>query len=250
MGLPFALADALIRRKVALHHTPLGSYDVRVARTTQERDDAARLVHAGYVYQGIESVRADELRADKQERTGSVVLVAYEGSDLVGTMSVIPDSNAGLPLDKDYPELLDALRKNGARLVEYGAYAIVERCWSEGVSNLLYIAANCLTSGKGASHVVIGVHPRAAAFYRAVFNFRVLADAKQHATLQAPVVGLVQDLAELKAFLRKSYRKPMASGRLPVEHFFGAPLPCMDLVYATPRPLHLVARDGKELVAC
>lgn len=241
-----------MRRQARFHLTPLDRYQVRIARTVREYEDAFRLVHAAYVFQGIENVQAPELRCTPQQLSSdATVLVAYEGDVLVGTMTVTADSAAGLPLDKDCLNELTALRQQGARLVEYGAYAIVERCWSAGVSDLLYIAANVVTSSTlSATHVVIGVNPRATPFYRAIFNFRELAKTKQHATLRAPVVGLVQDLSRLEAFLRHHYTRPMASGRVPAEHFFGAPLACINLHRRGAQTLRLVTRDDKEQLAC
>lgn len=231
MTLASILLDPLVRRKTKLHETPLDRYQVRIARTEQEYTDAFRLVHAAYVWQGIENVRSKDLRISPQHVVPeTTVLVAYEGENLVGTMTVVLDSKAGLPLDKDYQSEIDALRRHGARLVEYSAFAVVQRCWHTGVSNLLYLAANNVTTSLlNASHVVIGVHPRAKPFYRAVFNFGVLGAVRQHAELEAPVVGLVQDLQVLRSFLTRFHRKPMRTGHLPVDHFFGAPLACLEL---------------------
>lgn len=241
MSIPRQILDPFLRRRARMAETPVDRFQVRVATTLEDFHAASLLVHSAYVYQGIESVRSSELRLDDwRRRAHSHVLVAYEGEQLVGTMTVVMDSDAGLPLDKDYPGALNAMRQQGARIVEYSAYAIVERCWHAGVSNLLCIAANALMiKTLFASHAVVGVHPRVAPYYRAVFNFHELARPKQHATLRAPVIGLMQEMDGLREFARRHYRKPMASGRLPGDHFFGEPLACIDLRGPVARPVPL-----------
>lgn len=226
LKLPRFLVDLMLRRKAAFHRTPLDRYQVRVARTAREYEDAFRLVQLSYVYQGIARVDENELRITKQHLLPeATVLVAYEGDNLVGTMTVTLDSAAALPLDKDYPRELNALRQSGARLVEYGSLAVIERCWHTGVTDLMNILAYSLATGPlCASHVVIGVHPRVTDFYRAVYDFAPLAGARHHATLAAPVAGMVQDLSRFRSFLQRHFRAPMQSGHRPVEHFFGRPL--------------------------
>ncbi len=231
MQLPAFLLDPILRRAAALHATPLDRYTVRVARTIDDYEAAFRLVHAAYTFLGIENVRHDGVRVLPQHLLAeSTVLVAYEGTQIVGTMTVIADSRAGLPLDKQYPQSLAALRRGGARLVEYASLAVVKRCWATGVTQLLSIAAyNLAFNHLGATHTVIGVHPRAGAFYRAMFDFHELGEAQPHSELTAPVVGLVQDMAKAQPFVRRKFKKRMASGKLPIEHFLGAPPRCVEL---------------------
>jgi len=193
-------------------------------------------VHVAYVYTGIESIRAPELHMVSQHfLPESYVLLVYDQEQLVGTATVNLDSPAGLPLDADYPAEINDMRQQRCRLVEWGAFAVMERYRHQGVSNLLYMAA-CSVSTRmlHASHVVIGINPKAVPFYRAVHGFNMLGKAKPHATLAAPVAGMVMEVTQVRAFLRRHYRRPMADGLLPAEHFFGAPLDCIKLPYSLP----------------
>lgn len=230
-SLPRFVLNPLLRHQARLHQTPLTRYHVRVARTTREYEDAFRLVHAGYVYQGLESVRASELRVTPQHMLPeAAVIVAYEGEQLVGTMTVILDSPAGLPLDKDYPVELDAMRRRGARLVEYGSFAIVERCWHSGVSTLLNIAAYRIANEIfRATHTVIGVAPHAAPFYCAVYDFTSLGRPRRHASLHTPVAGVVQNMKLWPRFCARNYQRPLADGHPIVAYFCGLSLPCIEL---------------------
>lgn len=227
MQLPRFIADPIIRRKARLHAIDPSRFQIRVARTAAEYRDAFRLVHIGYVYQGIEPIRAPDLRITEQHvLPEATVLVAYEGTQLVGTVSITKDSPAGLPIDKDYPQELAELRRAGAQLSEVGSLAIVRRCWHSGLTPLLGMAAGrfgfrVLKS----THQVIGVHPKAAAYYRAIWNFHPLGEPRHHAELHAPVVGLIHERSAVQAHMSRYHRRPIHGETLPVDYFFDPRVP-------------------------
>jgi hypothetical protein len=213
MRLPNFVTEALVRRRVRFDVLTEGRFKVRVARTVQDYEQAFRLVHAGYVVQGIESPLDPDLRVTEQHvLPEATVLLAYEGDRAVGTMTVTIDSPAGLPLDKDYPESLRELRRTGARLAEFGSFTIVSRCRGSGVAQLLSLAALRVSVQCGATDIVIGVHPKTIPFYRGVWGFDALGEPKAHAQLTAPVVGMHMVMAASQAHLRRHYSRPLSSG--------------------------------------
>ncbi len=222
MELPSFIVDPWIRRKAHLASIDLRRFQIRLARNAKEYEDAFRLIHLAYAYQGIEPLRRIDLRMTEQHvLSEAVVLVAYEGQQLVGTISVTKDSPAGLPLDKEYGDEIAALRRAGAQISEIGSLAIVRRCWHSGLMALLGLAAArvCFRI-HGSTHNVIGVHPKAAAVYRAMWNFHLLGPAHHHAELEAPVIGLTQERAATQTHLGRCYRAYL-NGLTPVEYCFG-----------------------------
>ncbi len=215
-----ALLHHQIRAKAAIHETPLDRYRVRIARDVREYEDAFHLLHIAYVYQGIEAVRSNKMRITPQHvLPEATVFVAYEGEQCVGTMTVTLDSPVGLPLENDYPQELDSLRVAGARPVEYGSLAVVRRCWSTGVTVLLNMAATYWAMNMlRASDVVMGINPKAAPVYRAMYGFRQLGEVKHHSDLTAPVKAMVLDLEKAVPFMRKHHPKPLGSGLTMTEH--------------------------------
>jgi len=230
-ALPAPLVDILVRRRARLHETPIDRFCVRIAHDIPDYEDAFTLLHVAYVFQGIENVRGKTMRITPQHvLPESTVFVAYEDDVMVGTMTVTLDSPAGLPLDKDYPEQVKRMRDAGQRLVEYGSLAVVRRCWSSGVTNLLNAAAHWWSRhALGASHCIIGVNPKAVPWYRAVYRFRVMGEPRHHAELAAPVQGMAQDLEEVEDFLERRFREPLANS-VPVGLAYKTlELPCVDL---------------------
>lgn len=222
--LPAPLFDMLIRRRFrrALRDLPLDRFEVRIAHTQQEYEDAFRLVGIAYAYRGLNPARASTLRITPQHvLPEATVLVAYEGEHAVGTMTVTLDSDAGLPLDSDYPDALKRLRRDPeTRLVEYGSLAVVQRCLHSGVTLLMNIAAHFFSLNVlKATHCAVGLHPRVARWYQAIYAFEKLGEAKDHNHLQAPVQGIVARFDRSLAHFKRYFRRPMATGALPHEHF-------------------------------
>lgn len=230
MQLPSFVVDPWIRRKVRVHEIDTNRFQVRLARTAAEYQDAFRLVHVGYVFQGIEPLKEVDLRITEQHvLTEAIVLVAYEGSQLVGTISVTKDSAAGLPMDKDYPAELAALRSDDTRISEIGSLAVVRRCWHSSLMPLLGMAAaRVALRVHEATHAVIGVHPKALAFYRAIWGFQELGPPRGHAELEAPVVGLWVDRQTIRNHMTRSHRRPMRyedDKFFPVDYCFSDRIP-------------------------
>lgn len=231
-SLPRFILNPLLRRMARLHQTPLSRYQVRVARTPREYEEAFRLVHAVYVYQGYESVRAAPVRMTPHHLLPeSTVLVAYEGEQLVGTMTVTADSAAGLPIDKEFPNEVAGLRGPTTRLVEFGALAVVERCWHSGVTTLLNMAAYHLASKHlGATHIVADMVPRGAAYFRAVYGFKPLGNLRRmHCVSATSGVAIVLDVDDVPGFFGRYHQGKMATGRSVATHFIDTPLSCVNL---------------------
>ncbi|MBW2730837.1 MAG: hypothetical protein JRH20_00505 [Deltaproteobacteria bacterium] len=226
MGMRDWFTDAMVRHKARLHEVSLDRYTICIARTVEQYEDAFRLVDLAFAYEGIRSVRDVSLRITPQHvLPESTVLVAYEGDTLVGTMTVTLDSAAGLPLDKDYPDELASLRKQGAKIVEYGSLALVRRCWKKSVSTLLSMAAVWLSRNVlDASHIVIGVNPRAIPFYRGLYGFAAMGASQHHTDLDAPVQGMMCPTSHFVDCLKRYFRRPTASG-VQLHELFAETLP-------------------------
>lgn len=217
------LFHGVIRRRAGLATLPTDRFTIRVARSAHDYEAAFRLVQAAYVAQGIESTDSPVLRVfGHHTMREATVLLAHEGEHLVGTMTVLEDSTAGILLDRDYPNELATLRAQGAKLVELCGLTVVRRCAHSGVSQLLALAAIRYAAVlRGCSHIVVGVHPRAIDIYDALWGMKPFTPVRDHSYLHAPVVGLVGEYNATNSFLRRVYTKPIASGAQAADYVFG-----------------------------
>jgi len=226
MQLPPFLLDRFVRRKAKFSEIDLDRFDIRIARTHAEYENAFRLLHVGYVFQGYEPVRELDLRMTEQHLLQeATVLVAYEKERMVGTVSVTGDSLAGLPLDKDYPAELMQLRRQAARIAEVNSLAVVRNRWRSGLSQLLGLAAGRLTCRiLESTHRVIGVDPRVMPLYRAIYGYQPLGPIRRHGDLDADVWGLVQEIDASTAHVRKHF-STFPCGLPVAEYALGAATP-------------------------
>jgi hypothetical protein len=226
--------DAVIRHRARprLYATPFDRFRVSVARSSSDYREAFRLVQIAYAWLGIDGVSGPTMRITPQHvlPEATVFIARDEKGRLVGTMTVTLDSDAALPLDNDYPEALAELRAPGRRLAEYGSLAVIQRCKHAGVTTLLAMAANAFSlEVLKATHVVMGVHPKVAPLYRAIYDFSPLGKARSHAALEAPVQGMVQELETLEAFLRRHFCRLSEEGVPFYRHYFDALPRCVQL---------------------
>ncbi|HKQ29873.1 MAG TPA: GNAT family N-acetyltransferase [Burkholderiales bacterium] len=214
------MTDANICRRAALHEVALDAFELSPARTVAELAQACSLVHDAYVGLGIATPTPTGMLVSPSHLAHeTVVFLARARGRVVGTISVIVDGPAGLPLEHDYPSELATLRRHARRLAEIGSLAVVPDRRRSGVNALLTMASLWAVQHVGAaSHCVIGVHPRAIDYYRALYGFRQFGEPRGHCKLRAPVAGLVLEVDRLEEHLRRAHPRPMASGRYVHEH--------------------------------
>lgn len=217
--------DDIIREKARIYETPLDRYHVRLARSADELEHAFTLLHDAYVQKGLKAPDNRTMHITPQHvLTESLVFVAYDADEAIGTITITRDSPAGLPLDKDYPDEIADLRRQGARLAEVGSLAVARRRRYTRINVLLGMTAQWVARQLlRATHLVIGVNPSSEGYYRAVFDFQRLGPPRAHTELSAPVVGLVQLVQAYPEFCRTRFRTAMRTGYLPHKHF------CLDL---------------------
>lgn len=226
--LPQPILHSFIRHKAALHKTPIDRFRVCIAHDLEQHQDAFTLLHIAYVFQGLQAPRGVTMRITPQHvLPESTVLVAYEGDAIVGTMTVTLDSPAGLPLDKDYKKELDSWRDQGDLLVEFGSLAVVRRCWHDGVTTLLNMAAFWWShSYLNANRLVMGINPSARDVYAALFCFKPLGPPQPHVELTAPVQGFTSYVPDIFYHFEKYGQDQMSDGTTVDQAFRTLELPC------------------------
>lgn len=128
------------------------------------------------------------------------------GPDDVGgvghTMTLFRDNPMGLALDSVYAQELDALRQSGRRLLEVGMLADRRESAARGIGALFSMMRWAIHFGlhTDLTDIVIGVHPRHAAFYMRCYGFEEFAAPTDYPLVRNnPVVGLRLRLREMLA---------------------------------------------------
>jgi len=193
------------------------SLDFGLAIDRDTLEQAFRLQHDQYVAQGYMDPHPTGLRLNIHSALPSTrVFVAKADRRVVGTMTLIVDSQLGLPMDQIYAEDLGGIRSERHQLTEASGLALDPDCQRSGVAILMRLirlitlyAAEVLRS----SDICIAVNPRHAAFYRKALYFQDFGAMKQYAKVNgAPAVGLRLDCDLLRMLVMEEREgRPVAS---------------------------------------
>lgn len=158
---------------------PSAPFAVRMAVSAAERAEAARLVVRLYGAEGY-------LDAQTQARLPlpampvfsihhlldeATVFTVWQQQRLVGALTVIQDSPAGLPMDALYGGELGALRQQGRRLCEFCSLALepdLDRSANGALLELFRAAYRFVTYAREATDVCVTLKPTHAPFYRRI----------------------------------------------------------------------------------
>jgi GNAT superfamily N-acetyltransferase len=195
----------------------LASIEFGVAATFPERERAFRLVHDQYVARGYMRPDPAGRRIGRHHALPATrVFVARVLDEIVATVSVVPDSPAGLPCDDLYQMELTPIRARHARLAEVSALAVHDDWRDIGlliVRGLVQAIALYAHRLAGLETLCITVNPRHVRFYETCLMFKRFGGVKSYAAVNgALAVALSLDLArEMRAPLIAS-AVPFAAG--------------------------------------
>jgi hypothetical protein len=196
-----------------------------LATDTATLDQSFRLVHDRYLWRGY-ATRSDSGRRLSAHNAlpSTLVFVARGGARVVGTVTLVPDSPIGLPIDEIYAAEVAALRREDRRLAEVGALA-VDRGQPLGLAvvlRLLRILVIHAAEIARLDDLIVTVNPRHVAFYRRWLLFQALGPRRPYDRVNgAPAVALRLDLRPVRALI-----EAVQAGRprAPLyDFFFGRP---------------------------
>lgn len=168
---------------------PVSSVIVRLAASIEETESANVLVSKNYVAKGYWDKDEAALRGEKHlYSTARIVVVAVEGPHVVGTASIIKDSEAGLPADGFHPDTMRTLRAGCDRLAEISAFA-VKRSFRQSrdiVLPMIRFIYKYSLQRLGVDRFVVVVNPRHISFYESLCHFKSVGPSKTYDYVKAP----------------------------------------------------------------
>ena len=209
--LPRGLRHEIIRRMNRVDDEALNGIRVKVATTVEEFKAAARLLQSAYVQRGLVASHPSGMRVTPHLLLpATVVFIALRGEEVVGTLSLIPDSPVGLPMDSVYGDSLKKLRAQGRRLAEVGALCVAPGSRHQGIAFLLNKMMWQCAALLEVDDLVMAVHPMVEDIYSAMLPSTRMGEERLYPGLNkvALAVALRVDLhlAEQRAFARHGHR--------------------------------------------
>lgn len=121
--MPASLRAAIIRSQFEVDYNLPKEIVLKQAETEAEIKEALKLVHDSYVELDYIDPNEAQLRFSKYHALPTtVILVAKWEDEVIGTLSIIPDSALGLPSDTTWS--LDRYRKQGKLIAEISSLCI------------------------------------------------------------------------------------------------------------------------------
>lgn len=198
---------------------PMQRFRYSAARDISDREDAYRLVYRAYRSKGLTAASDRELYTSKfLLNPSTVTFVGKVDAEVALTVTSIPDSSSGLPMDAVFEDCLRPLRANGRKLVEFGmlavkpalfgaaAYTLHDPVKMASVYSLFRIALQHAKYVRGYTDVMFAIPPKHQALYR-FMGVGAVSDVRYYSNYNTPAVCLRIDLEKLdlrphvKAFL-------------------------------------------------
>ena len=175
-------------------------FQVEIATSQADLQSAYTLLHDSYVGIRIIDPQPSGMRCNLFTflPTTTVVVVKLKGR-VIGTVSLIKDSNSGLPSDREFPNENNALRRQGKSLVEISALAVAPDYRGRHAITFLLIAflyTHCRESF-ACDNMLAAVHPKSETFYKALMGFVKNGKPLDYSTLKgAAAIHISMDLGD------------------------------------------------------
>jgi hypothetical protein len=132
---------------------------------------------------------------------GTTTIIGELDGTITGTVTLVPDSELGMPCAAVFPELYDALRREGHRLGEATMLADRRmshvRAWPQ--LRAMFRLLIEVSVGTGLTDLIVLCHPHHAAFYLHRLPFKQTADVRPCPHVNgSPAVPLLLDLTDAK----------------------------------------------------
>jgi len=170
-----------------LHYRPTGrSYQIRTAVTLRDLDEVHRVTHdsivaAGYMKRRPSGRLISYPALDASPMT--TILLAVDNGAVVGTHSIVMDSELGLPTDETFPLETGAIRLEKRRLVSFFRLATDPARETHRTSALLLDLLRCAFVVSiyrySFDTMLCGFNPKHAAAYERLAGGRMLTPARR-----------------------------------------------------------------------
>jgi hypothetical protein len=183
----------------------LSEYSFGLAISDSDQRAALRLKREVYARKGLLPRSSDSCADDQLPHPGAAVFVAVHGGEVVGTVTIYPDSAAGLPMDDVHQLEVRQMRCRFATIAEVGGLAIAQKARQSRIILPLFHRLFRWCLEHNVEGLVISVHPASARVYGPLLKFAVLGPTREHPRYAAPSVPLGMDLLAARVQFRAAY---------------------------------------------
>ena len=225
MKMPDVLKGPILRNQISIDESKLDGTTFEIADTIQKLENAYRLLHDVYVEEGYMAPHPSGMRITHHSllpKTTTFVGTHYE--QIVLTMTLFPDSEAGLPMDSQFSRELDELRMAGRYIAEVGSLASDPGFRNRNQNVPMH--ANKIMHAYADKYLnlddfVIAINPKHKWFYKNILLFEQISRQRDYGYVKgAPAIVMRMNIKKMEQRFRKTYSR--AVPRLPrdLHHFY------------------------------
>ena len=212
---------------------------VRPAASRKELEQAYRLVYHCYLQRGYVHRDPFEIRLSIFNAfPGAITFVGTMAEEVISTVSLVPDTPVGLPMDEIFHHELQTLRANGRRLAEVTMLADRRAEFRRTLPMLLQLMKlvfDYATLVLKANDLCITINPRHAKFYKRYLLFEPMGGPKSYPSVRdnpALAERLNLDDAPAACNGHENLQKQFLENRTPIARFEDRyRMTCNDLHY-------------------
>lgn len=180
----------------------MGPIRIGVADSPELLHQAYRLVHDVYVRCGYIMPQPNGMRMTRFDALPeTTTFVACLEETVVATLTLVPDSSLGLPMQEIYGEELQAFRGQGRRLAEVTSLADRRKDPRRGMAVFMGLTKLMIHTARERQidDLLVAVHPKHARFYQRVLVFERFGSERSYPSVRNnPAVALRLDLKSVK----------------------------------------------------
>lgn len=170
-------------------------YSIHLVNSFKQRIKASTLIKRMYASRGYQTENTSVFSATPYQYT----FETRNGQQLLGTLTLIIDSDDGLLADQLYKPEIDFFRKTGKKVCEISKLAFNPNSSSKEIfASLFHIAYLYAHFIHGVEHGFIEINPRHASFYKRMLGFQKIGERRICQRVNAAAVLLHLDLDHMK----------------------------------------------------
>ena len=224
--LPPQLMRSFAMRRIRSSDISFPDVTFKIVSTEEEMAGAFALLQDSYVRRGI--VAEGQMRLQVISLLPSTTtFIAKRGDQILATLSLIEDSDLGLPMEKVHGPEVAGVRQLFRKVAEVGALAVRPDLRRTGLSIMLYnMMYRWARNWRHVDDLLIAVHPSARFFYSNLLLFRPLGRVQNYAGLRdAASLPMRLDIPGVQMRFHRIYRGQVVDQRsgLNFYDFFCAP---------------------------
>lgn len=202
--------------------------EYEMARCFNDRNQAFALIQAAYSRVGLAESKGQPLRVTKHQLLpSSRIFLAKIKGEVTSTLSLIPDSPAGLPLETIYPYEVEWLRSTGLQIAEVGCFADRRTHPARFMENFCQLTRWILhfALANDIGGLIIAVHPRHAKFYKKFLCFEEIGGLVHYPLVRnRPAVALFMQYQKAEKLAPERFRVLLGE-TIPVSEFANGEMP-------------------------